>query len=243
MNQPRLLSLFCGTVSDAGWKAAGFHVTGVDHKAQPRHSCDVFILADALDYCAAHGHEFSAVIASPPCQHYSQITPDKSIHPDLIPITRELLQATGKPYVIENVGGARNVLHSPVMLCGMQFGLKVYRHRFFESNVLLLGMAHWPHRDNTPSAGHGLSEKQFLSITSGGHGIATIGQFTSPKGFISVYGKQIPIPEYARFAFGVDRYVTNYELSQAYPPAYAEYLGRQLIRYVQPETMEAQTHD
>src|SRR3989304_10568133 len=154
MNQPRLLSLFCGTVSDAGWRAAGFHVTGIDHKEQARHSCDVFILADALDYVAAHGHEFNAIIASPPCQHYSQITPDKSKHPDLIPITRIALDLTGRPYVIENVGGARNVLRSPVMLCGMQFGLKVYRHRFFESNVLLLGVAHWPHRDNTPSAGH-----------------------------------------------------------------------------------------
>jgi hypothetical protein len=53
-SRPRLLSLFCGCVSDAGWKAVGFHVTGVDHRSQPRASCDTFILADALEYVAAH---------------------------------------------------------------------------------------------------------------------------------------------------------------------------------------------
>jgi site-specific DNA-cytosine methylase len=66
--RPRLLSLFCGTVSDAGWKAAGFHVTGVDHKPQPRHSCDVFVLADALVYALAYGWQYDAIVASPPCQ-------------------------------------------------------------------------------------------------------------------------------------------------------------------------------
>lgn len=65
--RPRLLSLFCGTVSDEGWRRAGFHVTGVDHKSQPRHSCDVFILADALAYVASHGWEYDAIVASPPC--------------------------------------------------------------------------------------------------------------------------------------------------------------------------------
>jgi DNA (cytosine-5)-methyltransferase 1 len=113
--------------------------------------------------------------------------------------------------VIENVAGARKSLRSPIMLCGMQFGLKVYRHRFFESNVLLLGMAHWPHRDNGINAGHSLSRRGFISIA--GH-----------------YGGK-----YGRRAMGINRYVTNYELSQAYPPAYAEYLGRQLIRYVRNE--------
>lgn len=219
--KPRLLSLFCGTVSDAGWKAAGFHVTGVDHNAQPRHSCDVFIQADALDYVASCGWQYDAIIASPPCQIHSQITPDKSKHIDLIPLTRYWLQAIGKPYVIENVGGARKALRNPVMLCGMQFGLKVYRHRFFESNVLLLGMAHWPHRDNTPTAARNPNAHR----RSGTYGI-------SSKGFVSVCGN-FSGGEYCRMAMGVQRYVTNRELSQAYPPTYAEYLGRQLIRYIE----------
>ncbi len=32
-------------------------------------------------------------------------------------------------------GGARGELHSPFMLCGTMFGLKVWRHRFFETNI------------------------------------------------------------------------------------------------------------
>jgi DNA (cytosine-5)-methyltransferase 1 len=213
MSQPRLLSLFCGTVSDAGWRAAGFHVTGVDHKPQPRHSCDVFILADALDYFWAHGHEYDCVIASPPCQHYSGASKLAGIHrkkyPDLIADTRNALDLIDRPYVIENVAGAP--LQNTLMLCGSQFGLKVYRHRFFESNVLLFAPNHYPHDDQTPPAGMGISPKGFISICAGGiYGVSTVMR---------------------RTAMGVDRYVTNYELSQAYPPAYAEYLGRQLIRY------------
>ena len=54
-------------------------------------------------------------------------------HPDLIDPTREALQATGRPYIIENVGGALPKLRDPVMLCGAMFGLRTYRHRHFEA--------------------------------------------------------------------------------------------------------------
>jgi len=215
--RPHLLSLFCGTVSDAGWKTAGWHVTGIDIRPQPRHSCDVFVQSDALAYALAHGYEYDAIIASPPCQPHSAASRLAGIHRkqyiDLIPHTRFVLQMLGKPYVIENVGGAP--LHEPLMLCGAQFSLRVYRHRYFETNVFLLSPGHYPHADQTPPAGKGCSPKGFISICSGG--------------IPGVTGDQ------RRAAMGVDRYVTNYELSQSYPPAYAEYLGRQLIRYVKME--------
>jgi DNA (cytosine-5)-methyltransferase 1 len=81
--------------------------------------------------------------ASPPCQAHStlgSLWKDRE-HPDLVAPTRELLKASGLPYVIENVVGAP--LENPVMLCGSTFGLgangrQLRRHRLFESNVPIM---------------------------------------------------------------------------------------------------------
>lgn len=218
----------------------------------PRHAGDEFIRADAIDYLATHGWKYDAIHASPPCQVHSIITPDKSKHVDLIPLTRYMLESIGVPYVIENVGGARKALKNPFMLCGTYFGLKVYRHRFFESNVLILTPAHYPHRDQTPRAGHGVSSKGFISVTSGGKSLkfkdnpaarrrsGTYG--ISPKGFVSIAG-HFSGAEYCRWAMGVDWYVTNKELSQAIPPAYTEYIGKQLILYATNRIPEFESED
>jgi DNA (cytosine-5)-methyltransferase 1 len=246
--KPRLLNVFSGSVCSAGYKRAGFHVTDVDIHPMPRHTGDVFIQADAIDYLAMHGHEYDAIHASPPCQTHSVITPDsaKSKHLDLIPLTRFMLENIGVPYVIENVEGARKALRNPFMLCGTYFGLKVYRHRLFESNVMILVPSHSPHKDKTPSAGHKkdgsyLSPKGFISLA--GHFVQVKqwdGNGKRPKhfnvmanedGFITVTG-HFGQTDYGRFAMGVDWYVTNKELAQAIPPAYTEYIGRQLMQHV-----------
>lgn len=217
-DKPLLLDLFCGAgISAIGWNRAGFEVVGVDIKPQKRYPFQ-FILADALTYVAAHGHEYSAVVASPPCQQFSKASrlagKHRKEHPNLIPQTRALLQALGKPYLIENVKGAP--LLNPVEMCGAWFpNVWTYRHRYFESSVMLLTPPHIPHDDNCPPAGRGYSRKGFVSICAGG---------------IRGVNKRQRLD-----TMGVDRYVTNYELAQAYPPAYAEYLGRQLIQYVREE--------
>ena len=237
-DRPKLLDLFCGAGgAGMGYHRAGFDVVGVDLKPQPRYPF-TFIQADALDYVAAEGWRFDAIHASPPCQSHSIITPDKSKHVDLIPQTRFWLESMGVPYVIENVYGARKSLRNPVMLCGADFGLKVYRHRLFESSILLMTFPHTPHRDNTPRAGHGTSAKGFISVTSGGNSLkanpaarrrgGTYG--ISEKGFVSVTGHLSGI-EYCRMAMGID-WMTGAELSQAIPPAYTEFIGRQLLNVV-----------
>jgi DNA (cytosine-5)-methyltransferase 1 len=229
--RPKLLDLYCGAGgAGMGYHRAGFDVVGVDIKPQRRYPFE-FIRADALEYLARHWQEFDAIHASPPCQAHSRITPKnaRAAHQDMIPDTRSLLVGSGLPYIIENVMGAP--LIDPVVLCGAAFGLKVYRHRQFESNKYLMGIHHVPHRDKTPSAGHGLSPKGFVSVTGGGHGIsASQLKYASEKGFISVCG-HFGGGDYARAAMGID-WMTNAELSQAIPPAYTEYLGRQLIQYV-----------
>jgi DNA (cytosine-5)-methyltransferase 1 len=63
---------------------------------------------------------------------------------DLIEPTRDLLQFIGLPYVIENVEGAP--LLDPVLLCGTQFpGLRVIRHRLFETSFPVPPLPHGRH--------------------------------------------------------------------------------------------------
>lgn len=144
----RLLDLYCGAGGCAvGYSRAGFDVVGVDLNPMPRYPFE-FHQGDALDYLREHGHEFDVIHASPPCQAYCSLKsmPNAKVHPDLVAPTREALEATGKPYVIENVPGAP--LLSPTMLCGTMFGLgtgdaDLRRHRLFETNwslVLPFGM-------------------------------------------------------------------------------------------------------
>lgn len=240
--KPKLLDLFCGAGgAGMGYHRAGFDVTGVDIRPQPRYPF-TFVQADALAYVAQYGWMYDAIHASPPCQSHSNITPDKSKHLDLIPQTRFWLETISAPYVIENVVGARKALRNPVMVCGADFGLKVYRHRLFESNVFLFTFPHVPHKDNTPSAGHGVSEKGFISVTSGGKSLEVMVKTNpaarrrsgtygiSSKGFVSVCD-HFSGHEYCKFAMGID-WMTSAELSQAIPPAYTEFLGRQLMAYV-----------
>jgi DNA (cytosine-5)-methyltransferase 1 len=147
-NRPRLLDFFCGAGGcSMGFHRAGFEVVGVDIEPQPNYPFE-FHEGDALvalggpnrsPYRPRVGlriRDFDAIHASPPCQAYTTMAQKhaetQAEHPALIAETRALLQATGLPYVIENVCGARRELDHPVMLCGRALGLGVARHRLFE---------------------------------------------------------------------------------------------------------------
>lgn len=226
LKKPRLLDLFCGAGGAArGYQLAGFHVTGVDLYPQPRYIGDAFLQDDAIAYVLANGWKFDAIHASPLCQAHSNMKrmfdPDDyaSRHPDLIPHTRFALQSLGLPFIIENVEGARAALRNPVMLCGADFGLKVYRHRLFESNITLYVPEHMPHDDSTPPAGCGKSPKGFISLTGGG-----------------IRG----VTQQERFdAMGI-HWMSNAVLNQSIPPAFTEYLGRQLMAHINGEGLPIQ---
>jgi DNA (cytosine-5)-methyltransferase 1 len=209
----KVLDLFCG----AGGCAAGYYrsglvtsITGVDIKPQPRYPYK-FIQADALEYLKLFGDHFDFIHASPPCQRYSVSTKNKDQHPDLLAPVREALKATGKPYIIENVPGAP--MDDPITLCGTTFGLKVYRHRRFESNLPLVAPEHKPHRDQCLGNGKGMSPKGFVTVVGHNAGI---------------YNSKGVTWEYVQNAMGID-WMSRAELSQAIPPAYTEYLGRQVL--------------
>lgn len=215
-----LLDLFCGAGGAAmGYYRAGFRtIVGVDIAPQP-HYPFLFVQDNALDYLKQYGHNYDVIHASPPCQQFSRLGAIwrsrigehawSMKHPDLIGVTRDALRLTGKPYVIENVPDAP--LLNPVVLCGTFFGLKVYRHRAFECSFFLLTPPHSPHHDNCAAVGRGVSRKGFISISGqGGFGFS---------GGLA----------YARQAIGID-WTTRSELSQAIPPAYTEFIGRQLLK-------------
>ena len=207
MSRPTLLDLYCGAGGAAmGYFRAGFDVTGVDISPQPRYAGDTFHQADALAYLAEHGREYDAIHASPPCQAY---TPLKAVcggneYPDLVAATRAALEATGVPYVIENVIQAP--IRRDVVLCGATFGLRVYRHRAFESSVLLLAP---PHQKHVAPTAWGRDRKRRYLL--GDH-------------FLSITGD---VGRYAGEAMEID-WMNGNELSQAIPPAYTEWVGRHL---------------
>ena len=217
--KPKLLDLFCGAGgASMGLYRAGFDVTGVDIKPQPRYPFE-FHQADALTY-PLDGYD--AYWASPPCQEYSRTKSLKtSIFPTLIEPVRIKLIATGKPFVIENVPGAP--LINPLILCGSMFGLRVRRHRIFEINPPVyfppFSCNHW---GKCTGAGRNRVKAgvkgRTLSLNDG-------------FAFLTVAGNDYLVNE-GKKAMGIDWMIRS-ELSQAIPPAYAEYLGNQLIRAIQ----------
>lgn len=211
--RPRLLDLFCcAGGASTGYRRAGFEVVGVDISPQPHYPFH-FVQADALGDIDGWGN-FDAVHASPPCQHYSDLAKrngNADAWPDLVGPVRERLVATGLPFIIENVEGAP--LIDPVVLCGTMFPeLRVLRHRLFESNVQL---------ETPPHKRHPLV---FTYDKRKGH----YGKLDQNTSFVQVTGGGNCSIANARAAMGID-WMTKHELNEALPPAYTEYLGRQLI--------------
>ncbi len=209
--RPRLLDAYCGAGgASVGYDRAGFDVVGVDIRPQPRYPFEL-VQMDAIEAILTMGKDFDAIAASPPCQRYSNLTPKKSRgnHPDLIAKTRAALEATGKPWVIENVVGARSLLNSPLMLCGSMFGLRSRRHRLFESSFFILCDQRCDHR-----------ERPLLVTTAGANSraIRSPGQYKSVKNALAAYG--------------ID-WMDAEGLKEAIPPAFTTFIGHQLLRIVE----------
>jgi len=157
------------------------------------------------DVCAIH--------ASPPCQRWAQVTLSQrrngKEYPDLIAPTRTLLEASGLPWVIENVPDTP--LRPDIRLCGCQFGLTLpgvgylKRERWFETSWRGFHLE-MPHRHT----GH--------AISIAGHG--TPAWMRAKTGHIGV-------AEWRR-VMGID-WTTRDELTEAIPPAYTEYVGIRLL--------------
>jgi DNA (cytosine-5)-methyltransferase 1 len=209
MSRPRLLDLFCHQGgAGMGYHQAGFDVVGVDILPEPRYPFE-FHQADALKFLLEHHHEFDAFHASPPCQAFTNAQKIQgNDHPDFIKATRAAFELIGKPWVIENVVGAP--LREPIMLCGRSFpGLRVYRHRLFESNMPLVAPLHAPHDIPLTKMGRTPLRGEFMHV---------VGNFSGV--------------EQAKAAMGID-WMTRDGLREAIPPAYTEFIGAQLLAAIE----------
>jgi DNA (cytosine-5)-methyltransferase 1 len=153
---------------------------------------------------------FDVIHASPPCQAYSSLRAlaPRKLYPDLLAPTRDRLGATAMTWVIENVPGAP--LHHWFFLCGGMFGLRTYRHRRFESSVMLMQPHHPQHvaLTSTKKRRRDFDAGMHISITG------DVGSWLGPA------------------CMGID-WMTGNELSQAIPPAYTELIGRALMAALQ----------
>jgi DNA (cytosine-5)-methyltransferase 1 len=210
--KPRALDLFCGAGgASRGLQAAGFHVTGVDIAPQSRYCGDEFFQEDVLHMPFWKLLGFDFIWASPVCKGYTRarrIHGHKESYPlNQIPRVRDMLQATDSPYVIENVVGAP--LINPFTLCGLMFGLRVLRHRHFEASFLVSLPRHPQHAGTTNS---------HRGMGKGGD-------------YVCVAGHNFLMSE-AKAAMGIDWMVQS-ELSQAIPPAYSCFIGRQILEQME----------
>lgn len=248
----KLLDLFCceGGAS-MGYHRAGFDVYGVDlfrHRGEdgklkgfrrqryPFPAIQGEVLTELRWLLTGHLatfdngdqlglDDFDAIAASPPCQAYS-ITKNahNSSHPELIEPTRDLLIQTGLPYIMENVEGAKRQMRSPLTLCGTEFGMRAVdsdglevwlkRHRLFESNILLMGAGGCDHPKDILCAGvygNGSPSRDAAKARAGG--------YTPPS-------QQVRAD-----LMGID-WMSRNGLSQAIPPVFTEFLGRQLADHI-----------
>lgn len=224
----RLLDLFCKAGgAAAGYAAAGFEVVGVDIEPQKNYPY-TFIQGNALrppvDLSA-----FDAIHASPPCQAYSAMRKGRwqdREHPDLVEPTRELLKASGKPYVIENVVGSPMI--NPVMLCGTMFdrqtveGSQLRRHRLFECSWFVWAVPFCRH--NNAAA---------IGVYGGGQ---------HPKRRKRLRKIEMECPDHFNFGVSARRQVmgidwmTGLELNQAIPPCYTEFIGLSLRAHIEADS-------
>lgn len=213
----RILDLFCcAGGAGVGYKNAGFDVVGVDIEPQPNYPLP-FIQCDVLKLDQGFISLFDAVHASPPCQSYSDLAKrngNADAWPRLIEPVREILVRSGLPYIIENVDGAP--LLDPIVLCGTMFkGLRVIRHRLFEVNFPVL----------TPK--HGKHPKVHTFDKRKSH----YGKTNDMRDFVQVTGGGNCTIAAARDAMQID-WMTKGELNEAIPPAYTQFIGKQLVQYL-----------
>jgi hypothetical protein len=207
----RVLDLFsCSGGAGMGYHLAGFDVVGVDIEPQPDYPFE-FVQGDALEYLAAHGHEFDAIHASPPCQASSALTKGTNKgrqYLNLIPATRAALAGYSVPTVMENVQGSD--LRRDYTLCGEQFGLGVIRHRFFEVNGFTADpLAHKEHRGKVAGWRHGVYyDGPYFAVYGLGGGKGSVAEWQDAMGIYWTSSRRA--------------------LAEAIPPAYTAFIGEQI---------------
>lgn len=223
---PWLLDAFCGAGGAAmGYWLAGFNVLGVDIKPQKNYPF-LFVQGDAVAFIRAFGAAFDVIHASPPCQFASTGSKFKGVahkHHNFIPDTRAALERAGVAFVIENVPGAAQWLKNPIALWGDLFGLRVVRDRLFECSVK---MDQPMLATVSPVPFTGTASRDSYSC------------FANGASHITVAGNNFNAED-GKTAMDIHWMTSRAEIKESIPPAYTEYIGRQMMRVVMNTRQEA----
>jgi DNA (cytosine-5)-methyltransferase 1 len=249
--RPKLLDLFCGAGGcSVGYHRAGFDVVGVDIRPQPNYPFE-FVKAGALEFlkCLREADEigdalgalnatgglclsdFAIVHASPPCQAFTQMSAryrgqggKADSHPDFLTPTLAAMSRLELPWVVENVPGARRLMRPTVILHGGMFGLGVHRPRLFQSNVLLL--ASEAPRTKEPVGVYGTRPDGRVVWRNAGNYRKDAPHLCSRSVIRAARSL-----EQASEVMGID-WMTWPEIREAIPPAYTEFIGKQLLNAI-----------
>ncbi|WP_354644974.1 DNA methylase [Kitasatospora camelliae] len=200
-----------------GLYLAGFDVLGVDLRDQPNYPF-AFVQGDAIEFIREHGHGFDLNSAGPPCQFDCTLTAGTNAcyrerYPDLLEPTRQALESTGRPYVIEQPPGrASRRMRVDLTLCGEMFRLGVLRHRNFELGGWSMARpAHVPHHGRVAGYRHGVRyDGPYFQVYGNGGGKGTVAEWQD--------------------AMRIRWTDVRREIAEAIPPAYAEFIGRAAAR-------------
>ncbi|EDY56357.1 MULTISPECIES: hypothetical protein [Streptomyces] len=211
----RVLDAYCciGGAAKGYRRAFGnCHITGVDIQAQPDYCGDAFHQGDAIEYIRAHGHEYDfipiALLRALLVPLAGAPSPWQGGEAWVAP-TRAALEATGQPFVMENVPGS--AVRKDIRLCGEQFGLAVLMHRYFELGGWTTSQpAHPKHRGYVRGHRHGVyREGPYVAAYGNGGGKATVQEIRDVK--------------------GIDWSTDHLRLREALPPAYTEWIDRAFL--------------
>lgn len=237
--QPEALDLYCcAGGATKGLQRAGFWVKGVDRAARPNYCGDEFEEADALDYLrrlirTGEIRRFALIVSGPPCQERCTLRQGTNLargwgadHEQLVPPTRELLAATGLPFVIEQPSNHGGLIRVDLTLCTDMFPIGpppwVQRHRDFETHGFTVDQ---PPHPAGPVRGHRGYVRGYRGKSRGRPGFFREGPYVAPYG--NGGGKATVLE--MQHALGIDWTDVREELTEAIPPVYTEHIGRAFL--------------
>jgi hypothetical protein len=235
MNKPIALDICCRMGgATKGLQRAGFYVIGVDIEPQSGYPGDRFVVEDGLlvlehwdEVLDEIGVRPSLIWQSWPCQEANTATMTNrkrgiaDAHRQFIPEARALSDRIGIPYVLEQPASSRkSTIRRDLTLCMDTFkgDMKppwVQKHRSFEFGCWT-GIP-WPRQPE--------HVKHPGKVRGWRHGEYFDGPYVA--GYGNGGGKATA--EELRHAMGIDWMTDRFDLCEAIPPAYSEYIGKAFL--------------
>jgi hypothetical protein len=225
-----------------GLQRAGFHVIGIDIEPQKNYPGDEFILMDGLRVLRdmwAWTRRPSLIFQGWPCQEANTATAGNRAkglvdkHRQFIPEARELSDGIGIPYVLEQPTASRGGhIRRDLTLCMDMFKGElpppwVQKHRSFEIHGFTV-----PQPEHPPGPVRGGSMAGFPKPA--GHATRVRGYRHGENyegDYVAAYGRgggKATAEEIAH-AMGIDWMTDRFDLCEAIPPAFSEYIGRSFL--------------